>query len=389
MAKAKIEPDEPEVEFDPNAYVKASQKANPDKQHNEMDAIYHITSTGSLIWDIKLGGGLCPGLHRFLGPPESGKTSAALEICRNFLAVGGKRRGLYFKAEGRLSHEMKERCGLPFVEKIEEWKDGTIFVVKSNIYEYCINLMRGLIKGRKSPHLYCIIIDSTDGMILDADSLKTIDENAKVAGTPALTKKFLQSMANEMSENGHLCLMLSQYSSNIQLDTYAAAEDRRPKQGGGGWGAAHFANWAFEFLAGWNEHDILEKPGVKAGKDNERIGKKAVIKFKKTLNETTNSMIEYPIRFKVIGGSSIWRSMEVSDLCIGTGRIRRGGAWFNPTPDFVKEVKAAGADMPEKIQGENKLYKWFEEHPAVCDSLYDMLRKTLTTKGDPNAFPKA
>ena len=42
--------------------------------------IEYKVSSGSLNVDFELGGGLGPGLHRFIGMNEGGKTSEALEV---------------------------------------------------------------------------------------------------------------------------------------------------------------------------------------------------------------------------------------------------------------------------------------------------------------------
>ena len=74
--------------------------------HNFEEEEDYKVSTGSLLLDIATGGGIGPGLHRFCGINEGGKTSEALEVCRNFLSSIPKGRAMLIKAEGRLSPEM-------------------------------------------------------------------------------------------------------------------------------------------------------------------------------------------------------------------------------------------------------------------------------------------
>ena len=85
--------------------------------------------------DFELGGGLGPGLHRFIGINEGGKTSESLEVMKNFLKMPNAR-GFLVKAEGRLPKEMKSRSGVEFVSNEDEWKDGNCFVFESNIFMY-------------------------------------------------------------------------------------------------------------------------------------------------------------------------------------------------------------------------------------------------------------
>ena len=389
MAKIKAEKEEGKVMLlTPEAVLALHEKENPADHLNNIDGVYYRVSTGSLIWDSQTLG-LTPGLHRFMGPPESGKTSAAFEVCRNFLAgnfyndvsnaaKNPHRRGLYIKAEGKLPEEMIARTGLKFVFKAKDWKDGTIYVVESNIYEYVLNLLRALVKGDNAGDtLYCIIIDSTDAMILKADDAKRIDEEARVAGTPKLTKRFLQSVAMDMAKRGHVCLMLSQYSSSIELDKYADAQNKKPQQGSGGWGAAHFANFAFEFLTTFKNRLILLDKSVKTiSSKNPIIGKYIGLKFKKSPNEKTGMEFEYPVRHGVIGASSVWVAREIADMLLMYSCVT-GGTMFNVTKRGFTEWQALGIldkdDTLEKCKwkGEEKFIQWIAEDKVRQKMLYD------------------
>ena len=60
-------------------------KQRESEHYNFSEEIYYRISTGSLLLDIHTGGGLMPGLHRFVGMNEGGKTSEAFEVMKNFL----------------------------------------------------------------------------------------------------------------------------------------------------------------------------------------------------------------------------------------------------------------------------------------------------------------
>ena len=59
-------------------------KANKEDHYNFEDEINYKVSSGSLQFDLQLGGGFGPGLHRFVGMNEGGKTSESLEVMKNF-----------------------------------------------------------------------------------------------------------------------------------------------------------------------------------------------------------------------------------------------------------------------------------------------------------------
>ena len=52
-------------------------KTHKEDHYNYEETIEYKVSTGSLTLDIETGGGLGPGLHRFCGINEGGKTSEA------------------------------------------------------------------------------------------------------------------------------------------------------------------------------------------------------------------------------------------------------------------------------------------------------------------------
>jgi len=55
-------------------------KTHKEDHYNYEETVEYKVSTGSLTLDIETGGGLGPGLHRFCGINEGGKTSEALEV---------------------------------------------------------------------------------------------------------------------------------------------------------------------------------------------------------------------------------------------------------------------------------------------------------------------
>ena len=86
-----------------NSYL----EQNKGDHYNFEDTIEYKVSSGSLQLDLYLAGGFGPGLHRFTGVNEGGKTSESLQVMKNFLGTINQSRGLYIKAEGRLSPEVK------------------------------------------------------------------------------------------------------------------------------------------------------------------------------------------------------------------------------------------------------------------------------------------
>ena len=197
-----------------DAALAAFMKKNEKDHYNKavkVDINYQV-SFGSLKIDRVLDGGLGAGTHRFMGPYESGKTSASLEVMRNFLKME-KTRGLYIQAEGRLSQKMIRRSGLPFVDRLEDWKEGTIFIFRCNVYDTVINFVENLTKNNPELYRYCMVLDSMDALNLKEDLEKdTTDSNHKVAGAAKLSKMFLRRNSLPFHMEGHLAILISQVS---------------------------------------------------------------------------------------------------------------------------------------------------------------------------------
>ena len=114
--------------------ISAYLETNKADHYNFEEERSYVVSSGSLLLDIEMGGGIGPGVIRASGITEGGKTSCDLAFAKNFQKMDNSM-AVYIKSEGRLSTDMIERAGVSTDEN--KW-----FVYKSNVYESVINLMR-------------------------------------------------------------------------------------------------------------------------------------------------------------------------------------------------------------------------------------------------------
>lgn len=362
-------------------------KENKEHHYNDEQEVFYKVPSGSLIMDLDLDGGLNPGLHRFVGPNESGKTSAALAFLRNFLKEEGKqrRRGLYIKAEGRLGPEMKSRAGVKFVHKAEEWEDGTCFVFESNIYETVVQLLRQLVGDKDEKIHYFFILDSVDGLISKNDLDKSFEESNKVAGGAVIAANFMKRASIPLAKRGHIAIFISQVRANIQLDSYTNEPVRQTTATGGN-ALLHFANFILEFQLRFNKDLILENPDPKVKYDpitNKYIGHFAKCIVKKSPNEKTNSLIRYPIKYGRKGGKSIWVEQEVTGLMLMWGFLKKKGSWFSFDEGFHQDIKEIiGFEFPAKVQGLNNVFKIFEENEDATKAVYAYFKDMILTDDD-------
>ncbi len=353
-------------------------KNNKEDHYNfEQDNDYKVSS-GSLQLDIQLGGGFGPGLHRFCGINEGGKTSAALEVMKNFLRTVPNAKGFYIKAEGRLSNEMKERSGVKFTTSAEDWDYGTCFVFESNIYETVVDAMRNLVANNDESVKYYFLLDAVDGLITKGDLDKTFEDSNKVAGGAVIAANFMKRMSIALAKRGHMAVFVSQVRADIKLDPYTKAPIRQTSATGGN-ALLHFANWILEFEPRFNGDLILQDTNNKKIdlEKNPVIGHWAKVTVKKSPNEKTNLQIPYPIRYGRKNGTSIWVEKELVDLLYAWEFMNKSGAWVKPSEDFLELIKELNIETPESFQGEKAVFKFIEDNPNLIKFLTNYFKNSI------------
>ena len=103
--------------FNPVDQIKSYLDDHKDEHFNFETEPHYIVSSGSLLLDNEMSGGVRPGIIRASGVSEGGKTSCALSFARNFQSSVENGMVIYIKSEGRLSPEMIERSGVDTSDK--------------------------------------------------------------------------------------------------------------------------------------------------------------------------------------------------------------------------------------------------------------------------------
>lgn len=299
------------------------------------------------------------------------------------MAVMPKAKGIFFKAEGRLSVDIRARSGLTFVDNPADWKAGTVFVYSGNKFERIASMLETLLKDMysKGEHL-CAAIDSLDGLMLANDAEKDIwggKESPKVAGVQLLTKLLFRRVALPIVHYDSLLVITSQYSAPISLDPYAAPGPRQIS-GGGGSSAMHQSDYVFEMGQRYNGDYILEDENAKPDPvKNKIVGIWATYNIKKSGTDVSGIRIKVPIK-KGRVGCAIWVEKEVVDMAMSFDLVKRSGAWFSFDTNIIKEAKEAGIAIKEKVQGLNGLYEYIENERAVFEFLLTKFKRVLNTE---------
>ena len=147
--------------------LKGILKDNEKDHLNFTESVKWKVSTGSLLLDTATKM-VTPSLWRLAGVNNGGKSPQALEIVRNFLQMENSK-ALWVISEGRFSDENKERCQLKFVTNPDEWENGTVFILESNIYDLVIKTIKDLVLNNKAETKFVFVIDSMDGLITRND----------------------------------------------------------------------------------------------------------------------------------------------------------------------------------------------------------------------------
>lgn len=377
MAKLKkdeiLEEEQEEKILTPEEQMKSFIKDNKEDFFNEEPEYNYIIPSGSLKLDKAMKGGVGPGIIRMVGSTEAGKSSSALSFMRNFLKYHDNARGVIIPSEGRLNAMMRNRADLPFVRDYKEWKNKTCFIAETPIYETCINMVRDLIMHNPTNTRYVFIIDSVDALNPRGDYAKPFGENMRVAGGAALASDFLKKMAMITSSMGHLIFLLGQVRSNVQINQYVVENDNTKIDPGSNSNAIlHYSNWILEFKGTPAKSD---KIWSEEGNKGNILGHFCEIRFCKTPVEKTGVTVKYPIKHEEIGDKCIWKSYEVADELIAWGQVKKEGkSWLYFQENTLNFAKEKGVELPEKINGMDKFYKYFEENPEITDILVERIK---------------
>jgi hypothetical protein len=344
-------------------------KENKEDVLNHVEEIDYKVSSGSLTFDIYTKGGIGPGIIRFAGPYESGKTSCVLNFMSDFLfndKLPFRRKGIFIKSEGRLSVDIKDRCNFKFVNHPSEWEDGTCLVVSSNKFETIFSFLKELIVNNPEEVKYFIVIDSMDCLIKKDDVKKGFDQSAQVAGGALLTSTFLKQLALEIKIYGHIFVAISQIRAEIKLNPYVSTPPKDNFSGGNA--LLHAADWIFE-LKSINKGDRFMLGSDKYEKGGKGFdGHNVTVKIHKSTNQTTDQEFSYPIKYGIKKGNSVWLEKEAADCLLGWDLVKKDRAWLSTSALLKKDLaEIYQLEVPDQFHGSGELQKFVSENKPVIE----------------------
>ena len=338
---------------------------NKEDHYNFDETPEYMVSSGSLLLDIEMSGGIRPSIIRASGVAEGGKTSCALSFARNFQKTVDNSMAVYIKSEGRLTADMIARSGVD--TSSNKW-----FVYKSNIFESVLQLMRDLITNNPTNCKYFFIIDSMDAMVPKKDIDRSFEDSDKVAGGSVLSSNFLKKMALGLASKGHICFMISQVRSKVSVNMYEKTDPKLTNASGGN-ALLHYSDWILEFQPRYGG-DLIPP------KEKKPDGHWCKVIFRKSANEKTGIEVKYPIKYGRTGGRSVWIEYEIIDMLLQWDMADAKGAWIIVRESLIKELKEEGLEMEGKHQGLDNFRKYLEEKHKIRDYLFNKFKKALEIK---------
>src|SRR3990167_8499808 len=352
------------------------------KHFNNIVPQDYTVSTGSLEMDTKMGGGIRPAIIRLGGISELGKTSFSLNVVKNFLDEKN-RRGVYFLSDKELSHEILARSGVKFVEDVDEWVDGTCFIIRTNVYEMVCNTIKKLIQPRDKT--YAFVLDSMDNFAPQSALEVDFGESFAKGGTGAISSHFFRCFNILLPRLGHLTLMISQARDSIVIGRQANPTFKQMNSAGGR-AIEHAVSWALEFVPAMNSKEDMFWEGEPW--KSKKLGHVCVIQFKKSTNEKTGEKVRIPILYGRTAGNSIWKEYEVYRELVKWGLVTVKSSWFSFAPEAAKELKDVKIDFMEKIQGEPAFLKYLEENASLTEYYHTRFKNILSKLSQPKQSSK-
>lgn len=348
----------------------------------EVDKYSEPISTGSLILDLFLDGGFRVGLTRFYGPSEHGKTAQCLGWAKQWLKKFGKKAQIiYFDAEGRLTKDKIKTSGLMDIEDFVwgesmDQEDATFFHYVFNIYDHIGDFIFDKVRENKDlpeedRKRFFIVIDSLDQLITSKDYEKSFSDPEKVGAAQTISALLSKKVGIFMAKYGHHIHVLSQIRANINTTGYGGPTQKVS----GGNAMLHASSLTAEIKKDWSGTLLFENPkGLSRADKGEVIGRLHTLKFEKTFNEKTHREVKIPVKF----GVGIWREREIVDLLFVAGIASSSGSWITLNSKFVSDFnKKYKTELPEKIQGYQKLVDFVSDDKNTCDALESRLKEIL------------
>ena len=274
--------------------------------------------------DIALGGGVPEGsLFIMTGPEKVGKTLTALTFCAN--AQQDNRKIYYGNVEGRLRKRDIE--GIKELDSDAE-KIKIIGSTQGNILsaEKYLGIFDQIIHTQ--PNTICVI-DSFSALASDAELTGDLTDQ-QVMSVQKVLAKFCRRMAPALPINKVTVVGITHLMANVS--TFGRGKAKVEKSG-----------TALKYQVDVKLHASHTKPIMQG---ETQVGQTVYWQVVTSSIGPPGQKVESHIKY----GRGIWKEMELADLLVDFGIVKKSGAWLT-------------LPNAEKMQGKNNLATYLENNP--------------------------
>lgn len=260
-------------------------------------------STGSLVLDKTLGGGVASGsMYAIWGEQGSGKSTISGQIMKQYCKQGKK--VVFIDVEKAFNESQQNSWGVR-----EYVENGQIVVLTADNYQDISNMTVGI---AESGDFSLVIVDS-ETAILPVVDMKELDVASARPGQKANQENLTMTQAKSLFYKKDIAsIWIFHARANIQMtapNPYAPATKQA-----GGWAAKHIP-------------DVIVKvqPGqkIKEG-DGSVVGQVLHV-------ETEKNKFTMPFRRRDVSlffGKGVSKKQEIVDLAVSQGIIQQSGSYF-------------------------------------------------------------
>lgn len=304
------------------------------KQIKEMPR--KVVPIGPML-NLGLHGGIPEGTWTIIsGQPKSGKTTVALQLAKNAQLLYNKH--IYISdTEGRFESLNTESVSGLDLDKLTIIKSskGNILTAQKHL-----DIALAIIKD----HPDCVYILDSSSALCAEEELTTEMKSAGRNSTPKLLASFCRQAGQYVPINNTIVLIIQHLIANTS-----------------GYGAAYYEDSGQKIKYQYQNKLRCKKVEAWLDKENNQIGQIVSWTIEGSALGSKGKTVSNYIRFN----HGIDEEMEIIELGLIVGLIKKGGAWFS-------------SDLfPDKIQGQEKLHEYLCSHRDIYNILYDKVKEML------------
>lgn len=323
------------------AEVNKKYKTEIIRKASDLKSIEFIPYTSPCMNYLTRGGVPVGRMLEFVGLPQSGKTSTALDVIRNYQKKYD-RYVVYLDAENTLDKEWGSTLGV-------DW--GRVILIQPES-EYGEQLLDMLLDYIRSDKVGLVVLDSVPFIIPKAVQEKGLDEKS-YGGNSALIKSFCDKVIPLLHKHECTFIMLNQLRENI-------GNPYKPYKIPCGTALAHASSQILWFTKG----SLLdEKENEVSGNYANPSGNLVSVKMEKNkVTKNDRRLGTYTLNYY----SGVNEIKDILDVGILLGVIVQSGAWFKAQLKDGKE---------KKMQGKNGVQDFYYNDLEELDYLREQVYK--------------